>query len=143
MLLIGEVMREKYDWVEKEMPLYLNMDNTGGHGTRDCINTYDKNLEDEHNVKVIWQEPSGPELNLADLWIWNSLQSAVKKKDIVASEGRTTLMLLSAQLNEFGQAMKPWSSRGSTRHGSRFLTSSFWTSETTDLLMCIARTCSC
>jgi hypothetical protein len=38
MLSIGEAMHEKYDWVEKETPLYLVMDNAVGHGTRDCIN---------------------------------------------------------------------------------------------------------
>jgi len=36
-------------------------------------------LLEDHKVRVIWQEPCGPELNLLDLGAWMSLQSAVEK----------------------------------------------------------------
>ena len=34
---IGKTMREKYHWVPRDTPLYLIMDNAGGHGTNDTI----------------------------------------------------------------------------------------------------------
>ena len=59
--------------------MYLVMDNAGGHSTKVCIDDYIYRLERDHNVRVIWQEPRGPETNLLDLGIWNLLQSAVEK----------------------------------------------------------------
>jgi hypothetical protein len=72
--LVGAAMQEKYPWVPLETPLYLIMDNAGGHGTNDAIANY------AHNVEIIHQIPHGPELNILDLGMWMSLQSFVEKK---------------------------------------------------------------
>jgi hypothetical protein len=80
MPLIGAAMRQAYHWVPQDIPLYLCMDNAGGHGTKDCIDTYVQALKDEFNVIVIHQVPRSPETNILDLGVWCSLQSAVEKK---------------------------------------------------------------
>lgn len=79
MLAIGEKIRSKMPWVPPEKPIYLVMDNAGGHGTKDAIDEYVEDLKDTHNVVIIWQIPRSPETNLLDLGIWNSLQSLVDK----------------------------------------------------------------
>jgi hypothetical protein len=76
---IGEAIRAKYDFLPHSQEIYLVMDNAGGHGTRDTIDHYVADLLETHNVRTIWQEPRGPELNLLDLGAWMSLQSAVEK----------------------------------------------------------------
>jgi len=76
---IGRAIRAKYSWVPAEAEIFLVMDNAGGHGTRDTIDLYVAELLENHNVRVVWQEPRGPELNLLDLGAWMSLQSAVEK----------------------------------------------------------------
>jgi hypothetical protein len=45
----------------------------------DTIDHYVPDLLDTHNVRIIWQEARGPELNLLNLGAWMSLQSAVEK----------------------------------------------------------------
>ena len=60
--------------------IYLVMDNAGGHGTKDAVDQYTKELLDKHNIEIIQQVPRSPETNVLDLGIWMSLQSAVKKE---------------------------------------------------------------
>ena len=43
------------------------MDNVGGHGTKDAIETYVQLLKDKFNVIVEHQTPRSPEFNLLDL----------------------------------------------------------------------------
>ena len=76
---IGEAIRAKYDFLPHSQEIYLVMDNAGGHGTSDTIDHYVADLLETHNVRILWQEPRGPELNLLDLGAWMSLQSAVEK----------------------------------------------------------------
>ena len=76
---IGEAIRAKYDFLPPSQEIYLVMDNAGGHGTSDTIAHYVADLLETHNVRILWQEPRGPELNLLDLGAWMSLQSAVEK----------------------------------------------------------------
>jgi len=80
MLVIGAAMRDAYSpFVPFEVPLYLGMDNAGGHGRKDVIEEYVQKLKDQHNVIIIHQVPRGPETNILDLGVWMSLQSAIEK----------------------------------------------------------------
>ena len=63
-------------WTPKETPIYLVMDNAGGHGTKDAIQEYADELKEEHNIVILWQILCLPETNLLDLGIWVSLQSS-------------------------------------------------------------------
>ena len=56
------------------------MDNAGGHGTKNAIETYTNQLKEEHNVVIIHQIPRSPETNILDLGVWCSLQSVVEKE---------------------------------------------------------------
>ena len=65
---VATAMREKFSWVPNETPLYLVMDNAGGHGTKDCITEYTAIMQAQ-NIKIIWQVPRSPETNMLDLGI--------------------------------------------------------------------------
>ena len=77
--LIGEQICEAFSWVTNNKPIYLVMDNAGGHSTAGCIDEYVDLLKDKYNVIVRHQEPRSPETNLLDLGVWCSLQSWVDK----------------------------------------------------------------
>ncbi len=47
---IGAEIRQKMPWIPPDQPIYLILDNAGGHGTRQAINEYTRQLRDQHNV---------------------------------------------------------------------------------------------
>ena len=59
------------------MPIYLIMDNAGGYGTKECIESYVKLLKDKYNIIIKHQIPRSPETNVLDLGIWNSISPAL------------------------------------------------------------------
>ncbi len=73
-------IRQKMPWIPRDQPIYLILDNAGGHGTRQAINEYTRQLRDQHDVILKFQPPCSPELNALDLGIWMSLQSAVERR---------------------------------------------------------------
>lgn len=75
---VGRHLREKFHWVDCHDPIYLVMDNAGGHGTSDAINNYTRHLQ-EFRVEIIWQVPRSPETNMLDLGVWMSIQNLVEK----------------------------------------------------------------
>ena len=74
---IGGAIREKFHWVDITSPVYLVMDNAGGHGTNDAIASYMEILAN-HNIDIIWQIPQSLEINLIVLGIWMSIQSVLQ-----------------------------------------------------------------
>ena len=76
---VGAAIREKMPWVPREQPIYLQMDNAGGHGTKAAVGEYTQHLLDRHNIIIIHQSPRSPEVNALDLGLWRSLQSGVGK----------------------------------------------------------------
>merc|ERR1711935_831459 len=77
---VGESLRAKFYWVEDDDPIYLVMDNAGGHGTDECVKKYTDRLKKKHKVQIIHQVPRSPYTNLLDLGVWCSLQSQVEKE---------------------------------------------------------------
>ena len=77
---VGAAIREKMPWVPREQPIYLQMDNAGGHGTKAAVGEYTQLLIDWHNVHVIHQSPRSPDVNALDLGLWRSLQRGVEKR---------------------------------------------------------------
>ena len=75
---LGEAIRDKMHWVSKDIPIYLVMDNAGGHGTVEAIKQYVSILKNKYNIIVKHQIPHSPETNLLDLGTWMSLQSRVE-----------------------------------------------------------------
>ena len=76
---IGEAVRLSHQNVDSFVPIYLFMDNAGGHGKILVKEEYSKILKEEYNVLVEWQTSNSPELNLLDLGIWMAIQSIVEK----------------------------------------------------------------
>ena len=75
---MGEALRNTYDWVSPNDPIYLVMDNTGGHGKKHVVEEYTAMLKTEYNIEIIFQVPRSPYTNLLDLGVWCSLQSEVE-----------------------------------------------------------------
>jgi hypothetical protein len=75
---VGLALRWAFHWVADDEPIYLVMDNAGGHGTNDAKEAYTEGLVSS-NVEVIWQVARSPETNMLDLGVWMSIQSAVQK----------------------------------------------------------------
>ena len=75
---IGRSIRKTYSFLSKSQPIFLFMDNAGGHGKQDIKEQYVKLLKDEYNIEVEWQVPNSPETNMLDLGTWFALQSKVE-----------------------------------------------------------------
>lgn len=75
---VADAIRNSFHWVPPADPVYLVMDNAGGHGTSEAIAQYVAMFE-ARNIRVIWQVPRSPETNMLDLGIWMSIQSQVVK----------------------------------------------------------------
>lgn len=78
--MVSQFASHTYHWVPQDETIYLIMDNVGGHGTKDAIETYVQLLKDKFNVIVEHQTPRSPEFNLLDLGFFTCLQSAVEKQ---------------------------------------------------------------
>ena len=75
---IGASVRNAYSHLDENVPVYLFVDNAGGHGKIEVKKQYEKILMDEYNVLIEWQVPNSPETNMLDLGVWVSLQSIVE-----------------------------------------------------------------
>ena len=76
---IGDSIRTSFKWVPRDVPIYLFMDNAGGHGTDQVKDEYVKILKRKFNIIVEWQVANSPETNLLDLGFWATIQSCVEK----------------------------------------------------------------
>jgi hypothetical protein len=69
-----------FHWVHIDTPVYLFVDNAGGHETNAAKKEYESYLKENWNVIIIWQPPNSPDVNLLDLGTWMSSQSEVEDK---------------------------------------------------------------
>ena len=76
---VGKAIREAYHWVPHDIPIYLYMDNAGGHGKKHIVDKYVATLKDDHNVIIRHQRPRSPATNMLDLGVWMALQNVVEK----------------------------------------------------------------
>ena len=65
--------------VPAHQPIYLFIDNAGGHGTDESKDEYVRKLKDEYNVIIVFQVPNSCKTNLLDLGAWMTIQSIVEK----------------------------------------------------------------
>ena len=70
---VSVALRMNFYWVDFRTPIYLVLDNTGGHGTKDCVNDYVLKLKNQFNVEYIYQIPRSPYTNALDLGVWVAL----------------------------------------------------------------------
>ena len=75
---IGQAICDAHSFLPNDHPIYLLMDNAGGHGRTEVKKQYEEILLEEYNVIINWQVPNSPELNLLDLGMWMALQSYVE-----------------------------------------------------------------
>ncbi|GFH55186.1 predicted protein [Chaetoceros tenuissimus] len=76
---VGMSIRNYFFWVPIEIKILLVIDNAGGHGTKDTIETYREFLKEHYNIVLHHQTPRSPGHNQLDLGIWCSIQSWVEK----------------------------------------------------------------
>ena len=79
MVRVGEKLRLKFHWIKMHYPIYLVMDNAGGHGDKETVEEYTNMLKERYNIVVIYQTPRSPYTNVLDLGFWTALQSKVEK----------------------------------------------------------------
>ena len=77
---LGASIRQSMIHVPRDQPIFLQMDNAGGHGTQEAIDEYTRLLRTQFNIIVKFQPARSPELNALDNGLWMSLQSHVEKK---------------------------------------------------------------
>ncbi len=77
---IATEIRQRLHWVPPDEPIYLVMDNAGGHGTQEAREEYTGRLLEEFNIVIIQQSARSPEVNALDLGIWMSIQSHVENR---------------------------------------------------------------
>ena len=75
---IGRAIRSTYSFLPATHPIFLFMDNAGGHGTELAKMEYVDILQTHYNVEICWQVSNSPETNILDLGIWCLLQSLVE-----------------------------------------------------------------
>ena len=80
MTRVGAAICKAYHWIPITHKCYLVMDNAGGHGTQDAINSYTQKLVDDYNIVIIHQIPRSPYTNVLDLGVWMCLQAAVERQ---------------------------------------------------------------
>ena len=76
---VGQSIRDAYHWVPSSSPIFLYMDNAGGHGRKEVVNDYVKMLREKYNVICVHQRPRSPESNMLDLGVWMAMQNVVEK----------------------------------------------------------------
>jgi hypothetical protein len=76
--VIAAKICEQTSWIPIEQPIYLVMDNAGGHRTRAAREEYTRRLKDKFNIIILQQSACSPEVNALDLGIWMSIQAAVE-----------------------------------------------------------------
>ena len=77
---IGAQIRQQMPWIPMQTPIYLILDNAGGHGTIAARNEYTRRLRNEYNIVIKFQPPCSPEVNALDLGVWMSVQAAVEER---------------------------------------------------------------
>ena len=70
---IGQNIRKAYSFLHPRHPVYLFMDNAGGHGKKEVKSDHVDKLRIKYGIFVDWQVPYSPETNMLDLGIWMSL----------------------------------------------------------------------
>jgi len=75
---IGTSIRRDMTHVPNSEPIYLFMDNAGGHGKENVKDNYKKHLLEKYKIKILWQVPNSPETNLLDLGVWMGIQNSVE-----------------------------------------------------------------
>ena len=106
---IGASIHRAYNFVDKKYPIYLVLDNTGGHGTECAKEEYEKRLRDNYKVCIIWQILNYPNTNKLDLGAWCAVQSDVEyihqqlvmDSDILAHSVESAFANLSTQKRIF------------------------------------------
>lgn len=76
---VGQAIRKYFFWVRRDQPIYLVIDNAGGHGTNEAIAEYKTFLKDEFNIILKHQVPNSPETNILDLGLWMAIQAYTER----------------------------------------------------------------
>ena len=76
---VGKAIRDAHHWVSFDTPIFLYLDNAGGHGTKEIVDKYVADLKTKYNVICVHQRPRSPATNMLDLGVWMALQNVVEK----------------------------------------------------------------
>ena len=51
---VGDAIRQSFHWVPIDELVYLFIDGTGGCGTKETINEYKNNLQENFNIQLVF-----------------------------------------------------------------------------------------
>ena len=85
---VEEAICKAYHWVDKRTPIFLYLNNTGGHGTKEVVVAYVKALQDNYNIECVHQRPRSPVTNMLDLGVWMVFQNVVEKMHLRSTRRR-------------------------------------------------------
>ena len=89
---VGTEIREAFHWVEEDWPIFLYLDNAGGHGTKETVDRYVNDLWERHNIKCINQILHSPEINRLDVGVWMAFQVHRNKTSRKSNRERGSLV---------------------------------------------------
>ena len=101
---VGEAIRAAYHWVDDSAPIYLFLDNAGGHGTDNAVEKYCTYLAERYNVICYHQRPRSPATNMLDLGVWMALQNVVEK---LHTKSRMEVQALARTVERGWQELEP------------------------------------
>ena len=76
---VGKAIFDVHHLVPHDIPIFMYLDNAGGHGINSVVVSYVKAMLDEWNVICIHHRSRLPYTNLLDLGVWMALQNVVEK----------------------------------------------------------------
>ena len=85
------------------IPIHLNMDSAGGHGSVAVIAQYVDMMKVKFNIIITFQPTNSPECNALDVGFWCAIQSVVSK---LCRKTRMNPMSLVAKVNEAWNSFK-------------------------------------
>ena len=105
---IGKSIRQAHSFLLENTPIYLFMDNAGGHGKTEIKKEYEKILKENYNVLIEWQVPQSLETNMLDLGVWVAIQHQVEafhrllvlQKDQLAKSVNRAFLTISPKILE-------------------------------------------
>ena len=66
---VRKAIRDAHFWVQEDKPIFLVLNSTGGHGTKEVIAQYKAMMKNYYNIIPIHKIPQWPEKNVLDLVI--------------------------------------------------------------------------
>ena len=101
---VGAKIRKAYHWVPDDHPIFLYLDNAGGHGTQEVVDKYVRDLKKDFKIICVHQRPRSPATNMLDLGAWMAIQNVIERLSV---HNRKEVDVLARTVNEAWDKFEP------------------------------------